>query len=253
MATATQGTSRAEPRAAWRTHAGESLRTLSAVTLAGVLSGLVVGGVGGRLAMMLLARLNPSAAGLVSDDGFVIGRLTLDGTLSLLVITTAIGLLGAGAYAVLRGLAVGPRWFRVVSLSVGPAVVVGELLVHPGGVDFVVLQPAALSIALFVAIPGLYAAALTLLAEFWLRPGGLFRRARLPSACAPLLLWGAGFFLLPVLLGLVLLWGVRELLRRSERGREVLGPGARWAARGLLALVFCASSARLIAETVALV
>ena len=40
------------------------------VTWAGALLGLLVGGVGSRLAMLLLARLNPEATGVISDDGF---------------------------------------------------------------------------------------------------------------------------------------------------------------------------------------
>ena len=54
----------------WRNSAERALRRLSAITLAGALLGLLVGGVGGRLAMMLLARLNPDATGVTSDDGF---------------------------------------------------------------------------------------------------------------------------------------------------------------------------------------
>lgn len=58
--------------------------------LAGLLLGVLVGGVGGRLAMMLLARLNPRVAGVVSDDGFVMGQFTLTSTAVLLVIATAL-------------------------------------------------------------------------------------------------------------------------------------------------------------------
>ena len=47
---------------------------------------------------------------------------------------------------------IGPRWFQVLSISLGPAVVVGALLVHPEGVDFTLLRPRWLAIALFVAI-----------------------------------------------------------------------------------------------------
>jgi hypothetical protein len=61
------------------------------------------------------------------------GRLTMQ-TLDLLVTTTLIGVVGGGIYYVLRGLLVGPRWFRILSVSVGPAVVVGSRLVHVEGV-----------------------------------------------------------------------------------------------------------------------
>jgi hypothetical protein len=144
---------------------------LCAVSLAGALAGLLVGGIGGRLAMLLLTRLDPQVAGTVSDDGFVMGQVTVLGTLNLLAVGVGLGVLGAVFYAVLRPLMVGPRWFQVLSTSLGPAVVVGEMLVHTDGVDFRLFAPVELAIALFVLLPGLYAAALTGLAERWLRPG----------------------------------------------------------------------------------
>jgi len=57
-----------------RGRAQPTLRTLAAISSAGALAGVLIGGVGGRLAMMLLARLNPQALGVKSDDGFIIGR-----------------------------------------------------------------------------------------------------------------------------------------------------------------------------------
>src|SRR5262245_45478307 len=66
-------------------------RRMGALTAVGALLGLVVGGIGGRLAMMLLARLNPEATGVTSDDGFTIGQFTLSDTLNLLLIATLLG------------------------------------------------------------------------------------------------------------------------------------------------------------------
>lgn len=123
------------PQQAWAAAAGSATRQLAAVTAAGGLLGLLVGGVGGRLAMLLLARLNPDATGLVSDDRFIIGQLTTE-SLNLLVDGTLLGVLGGGIYFVLRGLMIGPRWFQVLSISVGPAVVMGSQIVHTNGVDF---------------------------------------------------------------------------------------------------------------------
>jgi len=133
----------------WRVQAERALRSLAAISVAGALAGVLVGGIGGRLAMMLLARLNPQVTGLTSDDGFIMGRFTVGNTLSLLAVGFGLGLFGAAVYAVLRGLMIGPRWFQVLSISVGPAVVVGEMLVHTDGVDFTLLEPAGLAIALF--------------------------------------------------------------------------------------------------------
>jgi hypothetical protein len=102
-----------------------------------------------RLAMMLLALLNPAATGMDTDDGFPIGRLTFSGTVNLLLAVTAVSLMGVAVYVLLRGLMVGPRWFQVLSISLGAAVVVGAMLVHTSGVDFTLLDPPALAIALF--------------------------------------------------------------------------------------------------------
>ena len=63
----------------------------------------------------------------------------------------------------------GPAWFRTASMTVGPAVVVGSLLVHTDGVDFRILHPVWLAVALFVALPGLFAYAMVAVGDRWLR------------------------------------------------------------------------------------
>lgn len=146
-----------------------SLRRLSLSVLAGAVVGFLVGGVLGRLAMMLLARLNPEATGVISDDGFSIGQTTLSGTANLFLVATVIGAFGGAIYLVLRALRFGSHRFQLLAVTVGPAVVVGSMLVHDG-VDFTLLQPVWLAIALFVAIPALYGGLLMLLTDRWLLP-----------------------------------------------------------------------------------
>ncbi len=104
---------------AWRPAATMALRRLAVATLAGAIVGLLARGVGGRLAMSLLASLNAEDAGTVSDDGFTIGQFTLGGTLNLLLVGTVLGALGGGIYLAVRDLRIGPAWFRWVSLAVG--------------------------------------------------------------------------------------------------------------------------------------
>lgn len=238
-----------EGRGTWGVTAGNALRRLAAVTWAGGVLGLLVGGVGGRLAMMLLARLNPGATGVISDDGFVMGRLSLE-TLDLLMTTTLLGVLGGGIYLALRGLMLGPRWFQVVSVALGPAVVVGSLLVHVDGVDFT-LEPTWLAIVMFVAIPGVYAAFLTVLSERWVRAGSRFMTANVWLTLVPLLLWTP---IAPLLGVLVLGWVVVEGVRRTRGGEVVLGhPGWPWLARGALAVVFTLSLVDLVQDAVTLV
>lgn len=165
------------PSVGWGERLAQALLRLVVIVIAGALLGLLVGGVGGRLAMMLLAGLSPAATGVTSDDGFVMGQFTASGTLNLLMAGTFLGAVGGVFYALLRGLMIGPRWFQVLSVGGGPAVVVGSMLVHTDGVDFRLLQPTWLAIALFVAIPGVYAALLTVVSERVLRAVGLRSKA----------------------------------------------------------------------------
>lgn len=171
-----QGTA-PEPSVGWGERLALALLRLVVIVIVGALLGLLVGGVGGRLAMMLLARLSPEATGVTSDDGFVMGQFTASGTLNLLAAGTFLGAIGGVIYALLRGLMIGPRWFQVLSVGGGPAVVVGSMLVQTDGVDFRLLQPTWLAIALFVAIPGVFAALLTLVSERVLRAWSTSPRA----------------------------------------------------------------------------
>lgn len=235
-------------RDTWVVAGGEALRRLAAVTLAGAVLGLLLGGMGGRLAMMLLARLNPEFTGTTSDDGFTIGQLTTD-SFNLLMVTTLIGVLGGGVYFALRGLMVGPRWFQVLSISVGPAIVVGGMLVHRDGVDFM-LEPAGLAIAMFVAIPGVYAALLALLAERWLTSGGWFMSAPVLAALSPLLLW---IPLAPLLAVLLLGVATYQGLRRTAWGAAALGhPAWPWLLRAALVVLFAVALVGLIRDITAL-
>ncbi len=207
----------AAPSVGWGALLAHALLRLVVVVILGALLGLLVGGVGGRLAMMLLAGLNPEVTGLESDDGFVMGQFTTSGTLALLSAGTFLGAVGGGIYAVLRGLMIGPRWFQVLSVSAGPAVVVGAMLVHTDGIDFRLLQPAWLAIALFVAIPGVYASLLTVVSERVLRAVGLSSKAS---------------------------------SRKSTLGASATDVStAQWAARAALAVVFAAGLLDLVKDT----
>jgi len=238
------------PPSSWRASAEAAVRRLAAITGVGVLLGLLVGGIGGRLAMLLLARLNPEATGVTSDDGFRIGQFTVPDTLNLLVVGYALGLIGAGVYALVRVLMIGPRWFQVLSVAGGPAIVVGSMIVHTDGVDFRLLGPVWLAIALFVAIPGVYAALLTLLAERLIGVDGWAMRARFPVVAALLVLWAP---LAPALALLAALWAALEALRRSHRlARPLAHPAVPWAGRASLVVVFLLSLIDLTQDAVAL-
>jgi len=143
-------------------------RRVGIALLVGAVSGFVVGGIGGRLFMFVLAQLNPDATGVQTDDGFEMGRFTASGTINLLVVGTVLGVIGGLFFLILRGLRFGPGWFRVLSMPAGAALVVGSILVHSDGVDFTLLKPLWLAVALTLAVPFVYTLVLAGIADRWL-------------------------------------------------------------------------------------
>lgn len=215
-------------------------RTLATVTLVGVGCGMVTVGVLSRLAMLLLARLNPEATGVTSDDGFVMGQFTLSGSFNLLLIAgPLLGVAGAGFYLALRGLRIGPAWFRLLSLSLGAGVVVGALIVHTTGVDFRLLEPLWLAVGLFVLLPAAYVVMLSVFAERAL--------VRWPEPPWPVLVLGVLAWV-PLLLGLVVLAGGWAAARSRRILRAATAPLTGWVARGLLTVVFCAAVVDLVRD-----
>lgn len=164
------------PSGSWQRSAIVEIR---ATVLAGIWLGALVGGVGGRLAMLVLRLLSPDTVnGVVSDDGFVIGQVTLSGTYSLVAVGALFGLLGASAYRWVDHWLIGPGWFRQVTAALGAGAVVGSMLVHPDGVDFQLLRPLWLAIALFVLIPAVFGFFIGPLEKVLARPETWVNRGR---------------------------------------------------------------------------
>jgi hypothetical protein len=224
---------------------------LAPIVLVGAVLGVLVGGVGGRLAMLLLARINPEIAGVESDDGFIMGRFTIGATINLLLAGLFLGLIGAVVYYVLRGLRFGPRWFQVLSIGGGAGVAVAAPIVHPDGVDFTLLSPLWLAIGLFVAIPFVYAVGLTLVAERLLAEGSWYQRLPRWGQYLPLAFLVVVPFTVPVLgIG----WLVGYMARSSPSRRAMLErPEAFWFGRLILVGYFGLSLRDLVADTMELV
>jgi hypothetical protein len=118
--------------------------------------------------MLLLRLTSPdSVIGLISDDGFEIGKVTTR-TLELVQGMTALGAVNGVLYGVLRTAI--PVRLRLPLWAGLWALVGGASFVHKDGIDFNLLEPAILAVALFVALPGLAAAAVVLLVERWAAP-----------------------------------------------------------------------------------
>ena len=145
-------------------HAGPGLdptarivETIRGIVVTGILYGVVVAGIGSRLAMLLL-RVTSSerVIGIQSDDDFKIGRFTLAGTYNLLLLGAMFGILGAGVYRLVAPRLIGPVWFRRITVGLACGAVVGSMLVHADGIDFTQLTPKWLAIGLFVALPAVF-------------------------------------------------------------------------------------------------
>jgi hypothetical protein len=157
----------------------DTLVDIRAMVLSGIWLGALVGGVGGRLAMLLLRATSSSHVhGVTSDDGFFLGRVTLAGTYNLIAVGAAIGIIGAAAYRWVEHWLLGPSWFRQLTAALGAGAVVGGMLVHTDGVDFNVLEPEWLAVTLFVLVPALFAFFIGPLQRRLDRPDSPLRRGR---------------------------------------------------------------------------
>jgi len=147
---------------------------LAAGVSSGFAAGVLIGGVGGRLAMALLrATSDPALHGVLTDDGFTIGRVSSE-TLFLLGVTAGLGMAGGIFYVVVRRW-IPARW-RVPMMALFFALVGGAGVIRPSEVDFTLLAPLSLAIALFVLIPAAYGAAMAWLTERLLREDSPLRR-----------------------------------------------------------------------------
>ncbi len=117
---------------------------------AGGIAGFVVGGVGGRAAMRLVAIMDPSTDGVRSSGGTV-GEITLGGTFGLFQFTTAAGVAFAIVYILLRRWLPGSGPRRWLLFGAGVVMIPGWFFVATE-IDFQIFQPVIVIIVLFQLI-----------------------------------------------------------------------------------------------------
>jgi hypothetical protein len=229
--------------------AARAMRVGVAAT-AGLVAGALVGGLGGRLAMLLLRLTSdPSVRGLETDDGFTIGVVS-PSTMFLVVATAVLGVIGGLVYLVVRTWLPGSSrslWFGALTGVVGGAVVI-----RPGGIDFTLLDPLWLAIALFVALPGVFGVVVAALVERWLRG----------ASAATSVAWLAGIALavIPVALlgarGAITLAAalivLAVLVQRGPSDRISTSPTVLWLGRAGLLAVGVVSAAALVIDVAAI-
>jgi hypothetical protein len=222
----------------------EQLRILA---VAGISVGVIVAGLGSRLAMFALRLSSPDwVNGIQSDDDFTIGRFTFFGTYNLLMLGAGVGIVGVAAYQCVAPRLIGPVWFRHATVGAAAGAVVGSMLVHRDGFDFRLLTPTWFAIGLFVLLPALFGATIGPVVDRVSRPTSITARGRtrwlLPTVLV--LAFPLTVALLAVASLVYAVWvlvrdrlGLRRLTSRRWAGYAVQGCWLAVAVLGLVSLV----------------
>jgi hypothetical protein len=138
----------------WTTVA-ELLREFAVGGLAGVVSGFLVAGVAGRLAMRLIALVAPDdRIGLMTEGGNVVGEVTFGGTIAFLAFVG----LGFGAFGATMLVAMWPwlsRWpphHRPLALGLFALAVGGVDVIEPDNIDFPISGNEMISVLLLASL-----------------------------------------------------------------------------------------------------
>jgi hypothetical protein len=200
------------------------LEKMRVLIVGGIPAGVVIVGMGSRVAMFILRITSPSSVrGVESDDGFTIGSVTLGGTYNLLHLGAVVGLIGACAYVLVAPWLIGPVWFRRFTTGVASAVVAGSMLVHADGIDFNLLKPKWLAIGLFVALPGLFGALIGASVDRVARPNSWTTRGprRWLIPLLAVVFFPGTAFVLPFALAVVTFWSFARDVQAVQRVRNI--------------------------------
>jgi hypothetical protein len=203
--------------------------------LPGLIAGFIVGGLGSRVAMRVMAMTSPTARGLETDFGATIGDITGGGTLFLLIAGSILGILGGIAYLAIGRLLPGRGWLKGLLFGVVLLALTGRFLVAPDNPDFVILSPAVLAVAMFTALPLLFGLLFVPLAE---RLQPVIAGSRHSVLIIALVFLGlvplvfAGGLGLVVIACALLVWGVGHSI--SARGLHALRVGGYSVLGGLI-------------------
>jgi hypothetical protein len=145
----------------------DGLRTLAVATTAGVVAGVLVPGLGGRLVMRILGATSGDAAqGKLTEADEVVGEITAGGTIAIVIFVGLFGgILAALGFVLVR------RWLPTTA---GPAGLIAGILLlgtigvgdamSPDNVDFAILRPTWLAVTLIVVVALLFGVTFTALA-----------------------------------------------------------------------------------------
>ena len=129
-------------------------RHVGAASLAGIVAGILVAGVLGRIVMRVSGFLSPpELIGSATAAGNRVGEITFAGTLAIaLFVGIPAGVLGAAIYASAEPWLRRFRPWQGVAFGLGLLVAGGFIFIEPANFDFQRFGPAPLNVAMFAAL-----------------------------------------------------------------------------------------------------
>jgi hypothetical protein len=172
------------------------LRDIAVGGLAGLFAGVIIGGIGGRIVMRLAAMIVPDAAGLATENGEIVGAVTLPGTLALLFFGGVLAGVVAGTIWVVARPWLPPGRRERLFASIVLALAFGTiLLIEADNPDFLILRHHPVVVGMLVLLIAITGPAVAL-ADAWLDgrlPVPLSLRRRSAAAYAVVAAIGALF------------------------------------------------------------
>ncbi len=154
------------------------LRDIARGGLAGLLTGVLIAGIGGRIVMRVAALLVPAAAGQFTENGNRIGDITASGSLGLVLLAGLFfGLAGATVWVVVSPWIPGAGLQRALLAMPIAVALTGVTLIQGRNPDFRVLQHDGATVALLLLLVAAAGLSISLF-DSWLerrlpRPGAL--------------------------------------------------------------------------------
>jgi hypothetical protein len=147
---------------------GEVLRDIARGGIAGLIAGILVAGLGGRIVMRLAALIVPTSAGRFTENGNQIGDITLSGSLGLILLGGLFfGTAGGTLWVVVSPWIPGTGLRRAILAMPVAVALAGVSLIHAGNPDFRLLRYDSVVVVLLIALVALAGLTITLLDD-WL-------------------------------------------------------------------------------------
>jgi hypothetical protein len=144
------------------------LRDITRGALAGLIVGVAVLGIGGRIVMRLAAIIDPTSVGRLTENGNRIGDVTLGGTVTLVFFGgILVGLATAVVWIAIQEWIPGRSLARAIVCMPIAVALTGFQLVRPENPDFRILAPAAPVLALLLGLVAIAGFAFAIVAD-WL-------------------------------------------------------------------------------------